>query len=147
MLNFKKNLIIGPEYGKKTINWIKRKIRVLKRVFVALNIFILFAALVTSLFAIFITAYLGSSLPFWYPYVTAGIGAFTTFTTSMINFFVVRDKIKNYQVAFNKIWIEINKFNSKLVNKYKNKERNWHLFVAIEAILGNEAAKLEVINE
>lgn len=142
-----KSLAIDKDYGHKTVFHLKRKIKHLKHVFVTLNIFILFAALTTSIFAILVTAYLAHALPWWYPYLTAGIGAFTTFTTSLLNFFIVRDKIKIYHHALNKIHIEINKYDSKLVNKYKGNEKDWHLFIAIEAIMNNDAAKMELINE
>ncbi len=147
----KKNVIqpfiINNDYGKNVIKNLKKRLVRVKLIFVTLNFFIIFAALATAIFAIVLTAYFGSPLPIWYPFLTAGIGSFTTFVTLLINFFIVREKIKNYQSWLNKIWIEINKYDSKLSNKYKGADKNWHLFVAIDAILGNIAAQLEVINE
>lgn len=138
---------INKNYGGKVIEDLKRRLSFFKIIFLILNIFIWFSALVTSIFAILVTAYYGTSLPSWYPFLTAGIGAFTTFTTSLINFFLVRDKIKDYQNFLNKIRLEVNKYNYKLMKKYQDSERNWHLFLVIESIIGNNAAAREVINE
>lgn len=148
MQNLKKLWNINDiRYGEKIAKKVKKKIHILKGLFIFLNILILLTALVTAIFAIYVTAFLANSLPFWYPYLTAGIGAGTTLITSLINFFLISDKIKKNEVTYNKILMELNRFQTKLVKKYATSDRRWHLFVAIEAILGNDAAKLEVINE
>ncbi len=148
MQNLKKLWNINDvNYGKKIAKRVKKKINILRTIFIALNILILAIALVTAIFAIYVTAFLAAKLPSWYPYLTAGIGAGTTFITSLINFFIISDKIKKNEVIYNKILMELNRYQTKLVKKYEGANNKWHLFVALEAILGNDAAKAEAINE
>ncbi|WP_127942504.1 DUF4231 domain-containing protein [Mycoplasma sp. ATU-Cv-703] len=136
------------DYGHKIVDFLKHRVIGLERAYVSINVIILLLGLATSIFSIIFASKLFglTTVPDWYPYITAGIGAFTTLVTSLFNFFHIRESLKRDQNALNRVWVEINKYESQLVPKYRLKDREYNLFVAVEAILGNETAKTEVLN-
>ncbi|WP_128008374.1 hypothetical protein [Mycoplasma sp. ATU-Cv-508] len=117
------------DYGHKIVDFLKHRVIGLERAYVSINVIILLLGLATSIFSIIFASKLFglTTVPDWYPYITAGIGAFTTLVTSLFNFSTSANRSNATKTLLNRVWVEINKYESQLVPKYRLKDREYKL--------------------
>lgn len=155
------------EYSKSALREVEWRMIVNKRVFVLLNAlsfsFVMFGSILTTLVlskqvSVFLEGVVSKDangnpilvngapvislgVPNWYYFLAAGISSFSTLISGMLNFFVIRDKIKLYTQKREDILYEIVSFNNQTVDKYKAKDRDYVYYKSIAAILGSHAIR------
>lgn len=136
------------EYVQSSLTRLAKERKQAKSIFLILNIIsalmILFTAVLTPLMIshlLYIDSY-----PDWFFYATAGASAVGGFVTSLLNFFVIKEKITTSEEMINLIESELVLFYNKATPSYKGKNAEFNLYVAVGSILGSKAAKQEVSN-
>ena len=133
--NYVKNILIDVEGDYKRY----------KAIFVTLNILIaIFTALSTIITAIIISKLVFSTFPEWYFFATAGLSAFSALFGSIVNYFNISDKIKDFKKQRNDIQIEQIKFENNISEAYSGPDKEYRLYLRVSAIVGNESSQVEV---
>lgn len=156
-----KTIAASPrDYSKNSLREIEWRMIVNKRVFVLLNAisltFVLFGSILTTLV---LSKQIGAFLeiihskdasgnpidvpgvPNWYFFLTTGISSVTTLVTGLLNFFVIRDKIKLYTQKREDLLYEIVAFNNQTSEKYRASNREYVYYKSIAAIMGSQAIR------
>lgn len=148
------------EYSKSALKEVEWRMIVNKRVFVLLNSlsisFVMFGSILTTLVlskhvSLFLESTISKDIngnkivtlgvPNWYYFLAAGISSFTTLISGIINFFIIRDKIKLYTQKREDILYEIVSFNNRTVDKYNAVDREYVYYKSIAAVLGSHAIR------
>lgn len=132
------------EYQTRTINERKRNIKKHRRIYIILNVLIITASLFSAVLStIVVSKLVYKSYPEWFFFATAGISAVTALGSTLLNFFIVHDALKREEKNLNLIHLEIVKYDNELEKRYIGKDREYNLFVFLEAIIGSGPAREE----
>lgn len=142
----KNNLIeVVPNFGELVVDSIRMKYTVFKTVQSILNIITLLggttSTIVTTLYLSWI---FGPKFPDWYFFLTTGITSATTFIAAMLNFFLIKEKVRSYYVQKNNLFLEIIKYKTQMVSEYQGNDRDYNHYMKVQRLLGSTYAKSEV---
>ena len=117
------------------------KLKVSKFFFVVLNIVSFIATFFVSSLTILTFSKMFWNISTWFYFTTAGVTASTTFITTMINFFYVKDKIKTYEDLSHFLHTEIILYQINEGNYKKTKNKDFEIFRVVCKRLGYAFAK------
>lgn len=142
----KNNLIHAvPNYGELVVDSIRNKYTLFKSIQSILNIITFTGSAISTIFTtIFLSLLWFKSFPDWYFFLTTGITSATTFISAMLNFFLIKEKVRSYYVQKNNLFQEIIKYKTEMIPAYQGPEKDYNHFIKVQRLLGSTYAKSEV---
>lgn len=136
-----------PNYGEIIIGAILKKYRLFKYIHSFLmGLSLVAAGCSTILTAVFLSNILPSSFTddesnAWFFVLSALLSAGVSLISGLLNFFIVKDKIRTLFVQKNHIFLEIIKYQNEMTDNYKGKLKHFNHFNEIQKIIGSSVAK------
>lgn len=134
----------STQYVKNAKAELSRYLSRYKKTFYILSVIIALGVASTAIITtIMVSKVWYQQYPNWFFFFTAGISAFSALLTSIINYFLIRDKIQSYKRKL--LWIEAEeeKYRLKLTRKYQSHYRDYHFYTSVASYLDNMSAKRE----
>lgn len=136
------------KYTDRKLDELTKELKYLRVTYFTLNIISgILGAAGAIITALVISKIIWSNYPSWFFFLTAGVSSFGTFTSSIINFFWIKDQIEKKKSQIIDIESEIYLFESKAIDRYKLKNREYILFLKVAMIAGNTKAREEYNEE
>ena len=118
-------------------NLFKRRTR-FKWYFLILNLLTVLATLfTTALTAILVSKLVFQKYPDWFFFATAGSSAILSLTSSLLNFFVVKDSIKKTTSKLNKIEKIMVLHSNKLTDRFEGENSDFYLYNEVSKIVNS----------
>lgn len=142
------------EYGQEAFKIVQKRLKTFRRTFYTLNTTTLILGLISTIITILtlskqVKLFLDQNdkVPDWYFFVIASFSAIGTLSSGIINFFVIRDKIKTYNNKSEDIKTIMVDYENKISSEYQNKAScEYFLFVNIALVMDNDLKRKEIIH-
>lgn len=142
------------EYSQEAFKIVQKRLKTFRRTFYTLNTTTLILGLISTIITILtlskqVRLFLDQNdkVPDWYFFVIASFSAIGTLSSGIINFFVIRDKIKTYNNKSEDIKTILVDYENKISSQYQNKAScDYFLFVNIALVMDNDLKRKEIIH-
>lgn len=142
------------EYSQEAFKIVQKRLKTFRRTFYTLNTTTLILGLISTIITILtlskqVRLFLDQNdkVPDWYFFVIASFSAIGTLSSGIINFFVIRDKIKTYNNKSEDIKTIMVDYENKISSEYKNKAScDYFLFVNVALVMDNDLKRKEIIH-